>query len=205
MILSTVSSIYKEINSIFAKKQETTHYYPIEFLQRKRSLTHASRPFETLRPRRIIGRPLGRRHVPSQSLRDCGVQVEESRVTIGQWVALADEPNYVGPEKRKSPRAATDDPAVLTVLKAEHSPRITMRIVDTSSGGLKLELPRELMTGIIVQVRVGELFILAEVRYCIPDARHFHAGVRIQNVFQLCPPEHRSARGTDTLAAPRDH
>jgi hypothetical protein len=125
--------------------------------------------------------------VSSQSLRDCAVQVEESRVTIGQWAALEDEPKYVGPENRKSPRVATDDPAVLTVLKAEHSSRITMRIVDSSIGGLKLQLPRQLMTGALVQVRVREVFILAEVRYCIPDAKLFHAGVRIQDVFQLYP------------------
>jgi hypothetical protein len=125
--------------------------------------------------------------VPSQSLRDCGVQVEESRVTIGHWAALADEPKYVGPENRKSPRVATDDPAVLTVLQAEHSSRITMRIVDSSTGGLKIQIRRRLMTGTIVQVRVREVFILAEVRYCIPDAKLFHAGVRIQDVFQLYP------------------
>jgi hypothetical protein len=111
-------------------------------------------------------------------------------VTIGQWVALTDEPNYVGPENRESPRIATDDPAVLTVLKPDHSPRITMRIVNSSAGGLKLELPRQLMTGAIVQVRVRELFILAQVRYCIPDAKLFHAGVQIQDVFQLCPLGH---------------
>jgi hypothetical protein len=124
---------------------------------------------------------------------ECGIQLEESRAAIGQWVALADGPDYFGPENRKSPRVATDDPAVLTVLKPEHSPRITMRIVDTSTGGLKLQLPRELMTGTIVQVRVRERFILAEVRYCIPDASHFHAGVRIQDVFQLCPPGQTTA------------
>jgi PilZ domain/Putative zinc-finger len=118
---------------------------------------------------------------------ECGIQVEESRVTIGQCVA-ADEPEYAGPEKRKGSRVATDDPAFLTILKPERSPRITMRIVDTSIGGLKLQLHRQLMAGTIIQVRVRELFILGEVRYCIPDDSHFHAGVRIQDVFQLSPP-----------------
>jgi len=117
---------------------------------------------------------------------DCGIQLEESRVTIGQWIALADEPEYAGPENRKNPRVATDDPAVLTVLKPERSPRITMRIVEASTGGLKLQLPRQLMTGTLVQVRVRELFILAEVRYSIPAGKLFYAGVKIHDVFPTC-------------------
>lgn len=117
---------------------------------------------------------------------DCGIQFEESRVSIGQWVALADEPAYRGPENRKSPRVATDDPAVLTVLKPERSPRIKMRIVDASKEGLKLLVPRQLMTGTIVQVHVRDLFILAEVRYCRAVGAAFHAGVQIHDVFPAC-------------------
>jgi len=112
---------------------------------------------------------------------DCGTHV-------GPWAALADEAEYDGPENRKSARVATDDPAFLTILKPERSPRITMRIVDTSTGGLRLQLSRQLMTGTIIQVRVRELFILAEVRYCIADDQLFHAGVQIQDVFELCQP-----------------
>jgi hypothetical protein len=113
----------------------------------------------------------------------CGIQFEESRVTIGQWVALANEPGYVGPENRKSPRVATDDAAVLTVMKPERSARIEIKVVNTSKEGLRLLVPRELMTGTIVQVHVRELFMLAEVRYCIPAGASFYAGVRIQDVF----------------------
>ena len=117
---------------------------------------------------------------------DCGIQFEESRVSIGQWVALADEPEYCGPENRRSPRIATDDPAVMTVLKPERSTRIAMRIVDTSKEGMKLRIPHHLMTGTIVQVHVRDLFILAEVRYCIPAGKLFHAGVQIHDVFPAC-------------------
>jgi hypothetical protein len=117
---------------------------------------------------------------------DCGIQFEESRVTIGQWVVLADGPDYAGPENRRSPRVETDDPAVLTVLKPEQLPRIKMRILDASTGGLRLQLPGQLMTGTIVQVYVRELFILAEVRYSIPAGAFFHAGVQIQDVFPAC-------------------
>jgi hypothetical protein len=114
---------------------------------------------------------------------DCGVQFEESLLGIGQWVAQAEESEYDGPEKRKTPRVATDDPAVLTVLKPERSPRIKIRILDASKEGLKLELSNELMIGAIVQVHVRDLFILAEVRYCIPAGALFRAGALIHDVF----------------------
>ena len=117
---------------------------------------------------------------------DCGIQFEESRLSIGQWVALADEPTYAGPENRRSPRVATDDPAVLTVLKPDRTPRIKMKIVDASKEGMKLQVPRELMRGTIVQVHVRDLFILAEVRYCLRAGALFHAGVQIHDVFPAC-------------------
>jgi hypothetical protein len=117
---------------------------------------------------------------------DCGIQFEESRSSIGQWVALADEPDYVGPENRRSPRVETDDPAVLTILKPERSSRVKIRILNASREGLKLEVSTELMTGAFVQVHVRELFILAEVRYCLRVGTGFHAGVRIHDVFPAC-------------------
>ena len=117
---------------------------------------------------------------------DCGIQFEESRQTIGQCVELADDPEYTGPENRKSPRLETDDPAVLTILKPERSSRVKIRILNASKEGLKLEVSAELMRGAFVQVHVRELFILAEVRYCIAVGEVFHAGVQIHDVFPAC-------------------
>jgi len=111
----------------------------------------------------------------------CGIQFEESRVTIGQWVALEDA--HRGRERRRSPRTATNDPAVLIVLKPELSTRTRIRILDASKEGLKLEVPHGLMRGMVVQVNVRDLFILAEVRHCRAYGTGFHAGVLIQDVF----------------------
>ncbi len=110
---------------------------------------------------------------------ECGIQFEESRVSMGQGVTL--ETEYK--ERRKGPRMATNDPAVLIVLKPELSTRTKVRILDASREGLKLEVPRELMRGMVVQVNVRDLFILAEVRYCRAVGDAFHAGVHIQDVF----------------------
>jgi hypothetical protein len=113
----------------------------------------------------------------------CGVQFEEARAAIGQWIPAAKE-EYDGPEKRKGPRVATDDPAVLAVLEPRQSNRIKMRIIDASKDGLKLLLPVELIRGAVVQIHVRDLFIMAEVRYCLPAGPAlFHAGVQIQDVF----------------------
>jgi hypothetical protein len=55
--------------------------------------------------------------------------------------------------------------------------------LDASKEGLKLLVPNELMRGMVVQLSVRDLFILAEVRYCRPAGTEFHAGVLIQDVF----------------------
>ena len=112
----------------------------------------------------------------------CGVHFEESRASIGEWIALADQPD-AGAEQRKQLRVATDDAAVLTVLKPERSPRLKMRILDASKDGLKLLLPSELMRGALVQLHVRDRFIMAEVRYCRPAGKAFHVGVQIHDVF----------------------
>ncbi|MGA3185893.1 MAG: PilZ domain-containing protein [Bryobacteraceae bacterium] len=114
----------------------------------------------------------------------CGILFEESRATIGQWVSREDE--YCGREKRRGPRVATDDPAVLTVLEPPQPGRVKIRIVDASKEGLKLLTPDALIRGTVVQIRVRDLFVMAEVRYCRPAGIKFHAGVHIQDVFPAC-------------------
>ena len=109
---------------------------------------------------------------------DCGVRFEESRATIGEW-----QPGYTGREKRRHPRTATNDPAVLTVLQHGPGSRTKIRILDASKQGLKLLVSRELLRGTMVQIHVRDLFILAEVRYCRAAGKAFHAGVMIQDVF----------------------
>jgi anti-sigma factor ChrR (cupin superfamily) len=104
----------------------------------------------------------------------CSIQLQEIRASIGHWT---------GVEKRKSVRVPTNDDAVLTVLGPEPSGHIDTRILDTSKEGLKLFIPRELMTGAVAQIHLRNLFILAEVRYCRSFGTGFHAGVLIQDVF----------------------
>jgi hypothetical protein len=114
----------------------------------------------------------------------CGIQFEQSRAGIGQWIAEPREES--GRDQRKGPRVPTDDPAVLTILQPPQAGRIRMRILDASKDGLKLVVPDELIRGVVVQIHVRDLFIMAEVRYCVPAGAEFHAGVLIQDVFPAC-------------------
>lgn len=115
----------------------------------------------------------------------CSIQFEESRAIIGQW-ASPEGPHKHRGERRIGPRTATDDPAMLTILKPERSGRIATTIVNASKEGLRLLVPEALLNGTIVQVHVRDLFILAEVRYCHKAGTQFHAGVHIQDVFPAC-------------------
>ena len=85
-------------------------------------------------------------------------------------------------EKRKSPRVAVDNFALLTVLESNPQ-RIYVRIVDASKEGLKLLAACRLLPGSTVQVYVRDLFILAEVRYCRAAGDLYCAGVQIKDVF----------------------
>jgi anti-sigma factor RsiW len=113
----------------------------------------------------------------------CGLRFEESRASIGEWVALADAPPYRGPEKRVHARVDADDPAVFTVLQSEPSPRVKVRVMDVSPRGLRLLIPYQVMRGELVQLYVRDLFILAEVRNCRKAAKGFQAGLLIHDVF----------------------
>jgi hypothetical protein len=113
----------------------------------------------------------------------CGIRFEESRGSIGEWPAMPGKTRTARGDRRKSPRTETDDPAVMTILKPDRSARIKVRILDASKEGLKILVPNELMKGMLVQVNVRDLFILAEVRYCRRSGAVFHAGVFIQDVF----------------------
>jgi PilZ domain len=112
----------------------------------------------------------------------CGFKLREIRASIGHWTETEKLPR-LGGENRKSVRVPTDDPAFLTVLHPEPSGRIDTRVLDISKQGLRLAIPRELMKGAVIQVRLRDLFILAEVRYCRSVKTGFHAGVLIQDVF----------------------
>ena len=91
-------------------------------------------------------------------------------------------------ERRSDPRQPAEQPATIKLLNPLHpAGRIAATVVDISKGGLRLRLNQSLMPGTLVQIRLGEKLLLGEIRYCTPAGEEFHAGVRLQDVFETGP------------------
>jgi len=62
---------------------------------------------------------------------------------------------------------------------------LTGRIVNISGKGLRLKLSGAVEPGMLVQARIGNRIIMAQVRYCLPEGHEFHAGIEIKDVFPI--------------------
>ncbi len=86
-------------------------------------------------------------------------------------------------ERRREPRFSTESCARIQVL-SPFSPIVsTVRIVDVSKDGMKLETNERLAVGLVIRVRLNNTFILGEVRYCNQSGEGFYVGVQIQDVY----------------------
>jgi len=115
----------------------------------------------------------------------CAALLAEARSFVEQVRELGhQEPTgEERPERRKYPRIPTSDPARLRVLQPVVMEPEEVYILDTSRTGLKLASPRPLDPGALVQIRLGGLTVLAEVRHCRKSGDSYHAGVSIQDAF----------------------
>ena len=84
-------------------------------------------------------------------------------------------------ERRRQPRMPTDDPASIQIITPLSLERMDVRILDVSRNGLKIRTPKLLTTGAILQVRLRDLLIIGEVRYCVQTPDGFYAGLYIQD------------------------
>ena len=89
------------------------------------------------------------------------------------------------PERRRDSRVPTDDPAVMRVIRPDCSELSNVRVLDVSKEGLKLLVAQPLDPGSTVQIRLKTVVALAEVRYCVPCGKNYHAGVLILDAFPL--------------------
>jgi len=88
-------------------------------------------------------------------------------------------------ERRRSPRIPTSDPGRLRVLHPAAVESEEVLILDTSRDGLKLAVSRLLEPGTLVQIRLRDFIVLAEVRHCNSSGETYHAGVRIEDIFPI--------------------
>jgi hypothetical protein len=88
-------------------------------------------------------------------------------------------------ERRSEPRFAADHPATLKLLNPlQTASRIPATVVESSRGGLKLRVDRDVLPGTLVQIRIDGQVLLGEVRFSNPYSGAYHVGVRLQDVFE---------------------
>jgi hypothetical protein len=88
-------------------------------------------------------------------------------------------------ERRSETRSPANQSATLKILNPlQTSTRIPAQVIESSRGGLKLRLERELMPGTLVQIRVAGKLLLGEVRFCCAESGEYVIGVRLQDVFE---------------------
>jgi hypothetical protein len=60
-----------------------------------------------------------------------------------------------------------------------------VRVLDVSRQGLKLRIGRQFLTGSEIQVKLKDLFVLGEIRYCVQVGSFFLAGILVEDVLRL--------------------
>ena len=96
------------------------------------------------------------------------------------------QPNYPpGAEKRREPRFVTNDPAIIHSLNSLSPDFTPVQVLDVSRQGLKLRIGRQFLTGSEIQVKLKDLFVLGEIRYCVQVGSFFLAGILVEDVLQL--------------------
>jgi hypothetical protein len=103
---------------------------------------------------------------------------------VGSPIDTTQPNNPPGAEKRRERRFVTNDPAFL------HSHFLTLditpvQVLDVSRQGLKLHIGRQFLTGSEIQVKLKDLFVLGEIRYCFRVGSFFLAGILVEDVLRL--------------------
>jgi hypothetical protein len=90
-------------------------------------------------------------------------------------------------ERRCEPRFSTEGSAKVQSLNPFSPNWFTVSLVDVSKGGLRLESNERLGVGTLIRVRLNDMFIFGDVRYCKPSGEKFDLGIQIQDVFSRSP------------------
>ena len=101
---------------------------------------------------------------PGADLGECRASMVVARnlAALSQYVRT----HYSPAERRRDPRFETDGPVVVVRLNPFAAEHLTGRLRDVSRNGLGLWVPESLIPGSILQIRLGTIFLMGEVRYC---------------------------------------
>jgi len=86
-------------------------------------------------------------------------------------------------ERRKDRRIATKASATMRVLGKAAGMAALIQIIDVSTHGLRINVPRALKRNERVEIRVEDMVIIGKVRYCVSNVRTYHAGVLIEEAY----------------------
>ena len=111
--------------------------------------------------------------------------VASSALPVGSPIDTTQPNNTSGAEKRREPRFVTNEPAVMQSLNPLRLGITPVRVLDVSRQGLKLRIGRQFLTGSEIQVKLKDLFVLGEVRYCVQVGSYFLAGILVEDVLRL--------------------
>ncbi len=104
---------------------------------------------------------------------------------VGSPIDTTQPNNPPGAEKRRETRFVTNDSAFLHSLNSLTLDITPVQVLDVSRQGLKLRIGRQFLTGSEIQVKLKDLFVLGEVRYCIQVGSFFLVGILVEDVLQL--------------------
>jgi hypothetical protein len=104
---------------------------------------------------------------------------------VGNPIDTTQPNNRPKAEKRRQPRFVTDDPAFIHSLNPLTLDITPVEVLDVSRQGLKLCIGRQIRIGSEIQVKLKDLFVLGEVRYCVRVGSFFLAGILVQDVLRL--------------------
>ncbi len=124
----------------------------------------------------IVGEPSVSEGAPDRFPPDSVSDVAGALAALRQ--AHADLPG----EKRCDPRFPASETASMHPVSPLILDRSTVQILNVSKRGLMLRAPEFLQVGIVIQIRLKNVFVLGEVRYCKPVDEMFHVGVQIQDL-----------------------
>ena len=84
-------------------------------------------------------------------------------------------------ERRCERRLAVDEPASIKMLSPFEPEPVTIRVLDVSRHGVTIWSPVAFERGVILQLRMREMLIMGEVRYCTKSKDGFQAGLYIED------------------------
>jgi len=116
---------------------------------------------------------------------ECAERLTAARAFVQQMRELSQElAAGAGPaEQRKHRRITTAEPAQLRVLEPAALEPERVQILDVTGEGLKIAVSQPLVSGALVQIRLADSVVVAEVRNCRHAGECYHAGIEVHDVF----------------------